>query len=181
MALRKASSYSLRKARPFTRTSRKKSKAYIKTVPVSKIAKLNMGNQKDSDQGKHPFVVKYVSEMNMQVRDNALEACRMFIHKVLEEQVPGQYFLNVKVYPHHLLRENKTAAGAGADRISSGMKHSYGIVIGRAAMVKNGSDIFVISCANDKAARCARKALQQISSKMPAKGRVVMDLGIKNK
>src|SRR3989338_2942885 len=101
MALRKASAYSKKKARPFTRISKNKSKAYIKTVPSSKIAKFNMGNEGDYRAGKHPFSVKLRSDENVQVRDNALESARMLLHKDLEENVPGQYFINVRVYPHH--------------------------------------------------------------------------------
>src|SRR3989344_1371984 len=159
MALRKASSYSKKKARPFTRNSRSKGKAYIKTIPFAKIAKFNGGNQKDYEQGKHKFVVRLISEENVQIRDNALEAARMFVIKMLDEGALGQYYLLVRVHPHHMLRENKTAAGAGADRLSSGMKHSYGIVIGRAGFVKPGQEVFFVSCTNDKAARVARKAL----------------------
>ena len=153
MALRKASAYSKKKARPFTRISRSKSKAYIKVTPYSKVVKLTMGNAQDYKLGKHKFAVKLISGENVKIRDNALESARMHLHKQLEEKIPGQYYWLLKVYPHHFLRENKTAAGAGADRLSSGMKHSYGIVIGRAAFVKNGQEIFVVFCEDDRDAR----------------------------
>jgi len=175
MALRKASAYSKKKARPFTRNSRKAGKAYIKTVPVSKIAKYNGGNQKDFESGKHPYQIKLITEERVQIRDNALEAARMFVIKMLDAGAIGQYYLMVKVHPHHMLRENKTAAGAGADRLSSGMKHSYGIVIGRAAMVNPGQEVFFISCANEKSARVARDALQDIKSKLPGRSRVIFE------
>lgn len=175
MALRKASSYSKRKARPFTRTSRASAKAYIKTVPVAKIAKYVGGSQKDYEHGKHPFTVKLVAELRVQMRDNAIEAARQYVIKRLETEVIGQYFLTVKVHPHHMLRENKTAAGAGADRMSSGMKHSYGVVIGRAALISPGQEIFFISCASEKAARVAREAISEIKSKLPGKNRVVFE------
>lgn len=173
MALRKASAYSKKRARPFTRRSRTKQKAYIKTVPGIKIAKFQMGNQKAFLEGKHPFIVRLISDERVQVRDNALEACRIFVNKVLDTDALGQYFFTVKVYPHHILRENKTAAGAGADRLSSGMKHSYGITIGRAAIVNTGKDIFFVSCENEKAARVAREALQDIKAKLPCRSRIL--------
>jgi large subunit ribosomal protein L10e len=175
MALRKASAYSKRIARPFTRNSRSKGKAYIKMVPHNKIAKFHIGDQKAYMEGKHPFIVKLIVEDKVQIRDNALEAGRMFVTKMMDEKAIGQYYLAVKVFPHHLLRENKTAAGAGADRISSGMKHSYGIVIGRAAIVKPGQEVFMVSCATEKVAKDAREALKMIKAKIPSRTHVIFE------
>ena len=172
MALRKASSYSRKKARPYTRNSKSKAKAYIKTVPIVKIAKYTSGSARDFEENKHPYVVKLMSDEAIQIRDNALEAARMYLVKMMDRGALGQYFLSVKVHPHHMLRENKTAAGAGADRLSSGMKHSYGIVIGRAAMVKSNQEVFFISCANEKSARIARDALQDIKAKLPCRAKI---------
>lgn len=176
MALRKALAYSKKKARPNTRTSKKKSKAYVRTVPFSKIVKFSGGDLAGYREGKHTHSVKLVSEQWAQIRDNALEACRMFITKQLDTNAPGQYYLEVRVHPHHLLRENKSvAAVAGADRLSSGMTQSFGVVIGRAAIVAAGKDIFAISCANEKTARTARDALSMIKSKVPCKTKVVFE------
>lgn len=175
MALRKASAYSKKKARPFTRTSRSKGKAYIKVVPGVKIAKYTGGNERDFNSGKHTYTVRLMATERAQIRDNALEAARMYVIKILDEKAIGQYFLLVKVHPHHLLRENKTAAGAGADRLSSGMKHSYGIVIGRAAMVSPEQEIFFISCTDDRVARIARDALQEIKAKLPCSSKIIFE------
>ena len=112
-----------------------------------------MGNSKAYREGKHPYVVRLISEEKVQIRDNSLEACRMYVNKMLDKNALGQYYLAIKIYPHHILRENKTAAGAGADRLSSGMKHSYGVTVGRAAIVNAGKEIFFISCENEKASR----------------------------
>jgi len=150
-----------------------KAKTYIKVVPHNKIAKYVMGDQQGYLGGKHTFVVKLIAGERVQVRDNALEASRMFVNKELDKAVPGEYFFEVKTHPHHILRENKTAAGAGADRLSSGMKHSYGVVIGRAAMVPVGKEIFFISCGSEKAARTARTALEKIKSKLPCKTNII--------
>ena len=175
MALRKASSYSKKKARPFTRNSRSKGKAYIKTIPFAKIAKFNGGNQKDYEQGKHKFVVRLISEENVQIRDNALEAARMFVIKMLDEGALGQYYLLVRVHPHHMLRENKTAAGAGADRLSKGMTQAFGVAIGRSAIVSAGDSIAEISCANDKAVKVARAAMAMAKAKVPSRTQVVFE------
>ena len=46
------------------------------------------------------------------------------------------YFFQLRIYPHHILRENPLAAGAGADRMSTGMKCAFGKPISVAARVK---------------------------------------------
>lgn len=173
MALRKASAYSKFQARPFTRISRNKSKSYIKTIPQQKVVKYHIGSQKDFREGKHPYAVTLFSKEKVQVRDNALEAARQALTKVMDEQALGQYYLAVKVFPHHFLRENKTAAGAGADRMSTGMTQSYGIIIGRAAQVRAGQELFMISCSTDKIARIARDALLSVKAKMPCATKIV--------
>ena len=173
MALRKASAYSKKKVRPYTRKSTKKKKAFIKAIPQIKIAKYNMGDRKSSDEGKHPFTVILYSEEKIQIRDTALEACRMAINKSLDKQAPGEYYFVVKVYPHHILRENKIASGAGADRLSSGMTRSFGVAMGRAAIVNSGKEIFFVSCKTEKAARIARDSLAMIKSKIPCRSRIV--------
>ena len=60
MGLRKASAYSKKYARPYTRTSSRKSKAYIKAVPQSKIVKFTMGDQSAFNLKKHPYEVKLI-------------------------------------------------------------------------------------------------------------------------
>jgi large subunit ribosomal protein L10e len=171
-SLRKASSYSKKKVRPFTRKSNRRQKAYIKAIPPSKIVKFQMGNSKAFRQGKHNYSVSLVSKEKVQLRDNALESGRMMIVKVLDKGALGQYNFTINVYPHHILRENKTAAGAGADRLSSGMKHSFGITIGRAAIVNPGKEIFKVTCETEKNARLARDVLMKVKPKMPCKSAI---------
>lgn len=173
MALRKASAYSKKKVRPYTRKSSKKKKAFIKTVPQNKIVKFNMGDMKGYLGGKHEFAVRLVSDEKIQIRDNSLESCRMAVNKALDREIPGDYYFIVKVFPHHILRENKIAAGAGADRLSSGMRHSFGITMGRAAIVGKGKDIFLVSCRNERAARAAKKILGKIKAKVPCRNKII--------
>jgi large subunit ribosomal protein L10e len=174
-SLRKASAYSKNRARIYTRKSGVRKKAFIKTVPGSKIVKFHMGNQKDFNSGKHKYAIKYVSSEKVQIRDNALEACRMLLNKILDREIPGQYFFQIKVYPHNILRENKTAAGAGADRLSSGMKHSFGVTIGRAAVINPGKELFFVTTADKKTIPAIRKAVSKVKPKIPCKGKVVFE------
>jgi ribosomal protein L10e len=176
MGLRKALAYSKKKIRHFTRTSKVKDKAYIKTVPHSKIVKFTGGNQEDFRKGKHNFRVSLIAEEKVQVRDNALESCRMHLVKELDERALGQYYFTVKVHPHNFLRENKTAAAvAGADRISTGMTQSYGTVIGRAAIVSEGQVLFAVTCTNEKIAHVAKDAMTKVKAKVPCRTKVLYE------
>ena len=148
MAKRKASSYSKKYNRPYTRTSKVKSKSYIKVVPPNKVVKYNIGNQKAYNEGKFPYVLKLLSDEQLVIKDLAIEAGRMILTKNLERKLSGKFYLWVKIHPHHILRNNKAAAGAGADRLSSGMKHSFGKPIGIAARVKKDQKIFEIQINN---------------------------------
>jgi len=175
MGLRKAASYSKKYARPFTRNSRRKSQAYIKTIPHVKVAKFSIGNLKDYREGKHKFLVRLVAMGDVQIRDTALEAGRMHVHKILEDKLLGEYFFAVKVHPHHFLRNNKTSGVAGADRMSTGMSHSFGIIEGRAALVPKGKDIFFITCKDEKGARTIRAAVESVKAKMPCAAKVTFE------
>lgn len=175
MPLRKAASYSKRHFTPYTRNSRRKGKAYIRTVPYSKIVRFTFGDQKAFRAGQHKFIIKLVAEQSVLVRDNALEACRMQLHKLLEEGAPGEYFLAVKVQPHHFLRNNKTSGVAGADRLSTGMSHSFGVIEGRAAIVPKGKDIFFVSTSSEKATKIARETLQSLKAKIPGLMKVLFE------
>lgn len=172
-ALRKANAYSKRKVVPFTRISKKKNKAYIKTVPPQKIVKFTMGNENLINQGKLPHTLTVISEDNVQVRHNALEACRQFVNKKLENEFPGNYVFKVLPFPHHIQRENKMLTGAGADRMQTGMQLSFGKAVGKSAILKPGSKIFFIAVANEKALRFARETFKQIKSKLPCRTRIV--------
>ncbi len=60
------------------------------------------------------------------------------------ENTKTDYKFKIKVYPHHHIRENPLASGAGADRMSTGMKKSFGKVIGLAARVKEGQEVMEV-------------------------------------
>jgi len=175
MAIRKAASYSKRKVVPFTRVSKVKNKAYIKAVPPQKIVKFSMGNQQMLSQGKLPHQLTIVSEDYSQIRHNALEACRQFINKEMDNNFFGQYFFRVVSYPHHIQRENKMLTGAGADRMQTGMQLSFGKTVGKAAIVKPGTPLFFIAVTNTKAVSFTREILREVKSKLPCKIKVLYE------
>ncbi len=174
-SLRKANAYSRRHVVPFTRVSKKKQKSYIKVVPPQKIVKFSMGEGKLYNTGKLPHVLKVVSTDSVQLRHNALESCRQFINKKLDKDLAGQYFFKVVPYPHHIQRENKMLTGAGADRMQTGMQLSFGKSMGKAAILKPGSEVFVIALATPKGVVIARHVINQIKPKLPGRTKVLYE------
>jgi large subunit ribosomal protein L10e len=176
MALRKAGSYSSKYTRPYTRRSAKKSKSYIRAVPNQKVVKFRMGDINGFDSGNFKYTLTVLTTEKVQIRDTALEAARQYIHKELEDNYLGQYYLGVQVFPHHILRENKMLTGAGSDRMQTGMAHSFGATIGRAALVKEGGEIFIIAINSEKALIFSREIIRKVKSKLPCTTRVLTDI-----
>ncbi len=163
MGIRPAKCYRKLK-RPWTRQSRKKPrKGYVKGVPFPKITKFQFGNAK----GKFNLMAVLVSDHDVQIRHNSLEAARVSINKVLEKELGLEnYFMKIRVFPHQVIRENAMATGAGADRFQSGMRLSFGHPVGTAARVHKGqvvAEVFVDSAKE----QTARKALKVAKSKLP--------------
>ncbi len=169
MALRKGSAYSKRYARPYTRVSKKRTKSYIKTVPNSKIVKFKMGDLKGFDAGEYPIQIHVISKENCQIRDNSIEAVRQFFNRFLQIKVGKEFYLEVKIYPHHILRENKMLTGAGADRMQTGMSRSFGKTIGRAAFVKPKQTLYIIGVKTQKAEIEARKLIKSVKARLACK------------
>ena len=175
MALRKASSYSKMSVVPYTRTSKQKRLAYIKTVPPQNIVKFTMGNSQMFNEGKFPYKLTVIAEEMGQIRHNALEACRQYLNKELDEALAGQFLFKVISYPHHIQRENKMLTGAGADRMSSGMQLSFGKSMGKAALVKPGTKIFFFAVPTQKALSQARDLFRKVKPKLPLRLKTVSE------
>lgn len=166
MALRKGSAYSKKYARPYTRVSKKRAKSYIKTVPNSRIVKYKMGDQKGFDNGEYPIQLHLVSKEKCQIRDNSLEAIRQYLNRFIQIKVGKEFYLEVKVAPHHILRENKMLTGAGADRMQTGMSRAFGKTMGRAALVKPGQTLYILAVKTPKAEIAARKLIKAIKARI---------------
>jgi len=170
--LRRATAYSKKHVVPYTRTSKQKNKAYIKAIPPSKIVKFSMGNLDLYEAGKFPHVLTLVTTEPIQIRQNALEACRQFINKKLDEGFSGQYFYKIIPFTHHIQRENKMLTGAGADRTQKGMQLSFGRTIAKAAILRKNEGIMMVAVATPKAVSIVRHVLKQIKSKLPCKTKI---------
>lgn len=169
MALRKGSAYSKRYARPYTRVSKKRTKSYIKTVPNARIVKYKMGDIQGFDKGEFPVELHIISKENCQVRDNSIEAIRQYLNRFLQIKVGKEFYLEVKIVPHHILRENKMLTGAGADRMQTGMSRAFGKTMGRAALVKPNQTLYIVGVKNVKAEIEARKLIRSIKARIACK------------
>ena len=160
--IRKFAAYR-RLERPYTRISKFKKQSYIKANPRVNIIRFAMGNTKKT----FPYRLDLISKDNLQIRQNAIESARMGCNRVLEKKIgKPAYHFKIRIYPFHILRENPLAAGAGADRFSTGMKHSFGKAMGNAARIKKGKVLLSVGV-NKQNIPVAREALKRAQNKLP--------------
>jgi len=160
--LRNANAYR-RIKRAYTRTSKYKKKAFIKGVPGSKIHLFDMGNL----HTKFPLKFKLVAVEDINLRHNALEAGRMTATHLLAGKYGKKGFaLHIHAVPHHIMRENPLATGAGADRMQKGMKNCFGKPIGRSCQVKKGK-VLMSAEVPEGGETFAKEALRKASCKFP--------------
>ena len=157
----------------FTRVSNNPSDSFITGIPQSKLSTFDMGAMKPEFDTQASIVLK----ADVQVRHNALDAARIQAQKTLEKNVGvANYFFKVRPYPHHIMRENVQASGAGADRVSDGMRRAYGKPIGRAARVNRGQKLFSIFFSKtDQRLEMVKKALKQANKKLPGGKMIVIE------
>ena len=161
--LRKFCAYR-RLERPYTRRSKFVEKSYVKANPALKIVRFEMGAPPSKS---FDYVLNLKPKAALQIRHDALESARQTSNRFLESSVgKNDYFMKIMVYPHHVLRENPLAAGAGADRMSTGMQKSFGKPIGFAAQVKEGKILCSLSV-DEQHLETARKAMKRFSHKIP--------------
>jgi large subunit ribosomal protein L10e len=156
--------------RPYTRISKFRKKAFVRTRPASKVVRYEMGNPK----GNFNCTVDLISRQALQIRHNAIESARQSSNKVLEKYVgKSNYHMKIRIYPHHVLRENPLASGAGADRMSTGMQLSFGKPIGCAAQVKEGQTVVTLKL-DKQHLQFARAAMKRFSFKFPGRYSVLV-------
>ncbi|MDT7875923.1 50S ribosomal protein L16 [Sulfolobaceae archaeon RB850M] len=145
-------------------------KEYIPGVPMPKITKFTMGNP----NGDYDYEVRLVSTEKGQIRHNALEASRVLALKYLTKKLASEqnFFLVVTKYPHHVIRENKMMAFAGADRLQDGMRLSFGKPIGTAARIERLGDIIMYVRVKKEHLQFAKEALRMAASKVSIRTRI---------
>ena len=142
-------------------------------VPYSKITNFVQGNQKRDFE----IELRLIAKESCQIRHTALEAARVSVNrKMIEATGEAGYYLQIRPYPHQVIREHKMATGAGADRISSGMRAAFGRPVGTAARVKFGDIIMVGRTSADKAS-VLREALHKAAIKLPTPCKIEVTKG----
>ncbi|EZQ06952.1 50S ribosomal protein L10e [Candidatus Acidianus copahuensis] len=151
---------------PYTR------KEYIPGVPMPKITKFTMGDPRK----EYDYEVKLILKQIGQIRHNALEAARVIAFKQIAKMIGNEtdFFLWVLKYPHHVIRENKMMAFAGADRLQDGMRLSFGKPIGTAARILKQGDTLMVLKVKKEHVEFAKKAFKVASSKLPIDTEIIV-------
>jgi|TARA_B100000315_G_scaffold35048_1_gene29717 large subunit ribosomal protein L10e len=137
-------------------------KEYEKGSPNVRIAKFTSGTARDD----YDLKLRLVSTEKVQIRHFAIEAARVSANKIIADEEVS-YLLEVKIYPHVILRENKMIATAGADRLQEGMRRAYGKPVALAARVNIGDSILDLSIMKEQLST-AVAAFKTAGSKLPA-------------
>jgi len=167
MARKPASMYRALKDRAYTR------REYMGGIPGSKIVQFDMGNLTED----FPVSLTLLVKEACQIRHSALESARIAANRFLLRDVGRlNYHLKLLVYPHHVLRENKQATGAGADRVSDGMRRAFGRAVGTAARVHAGQKVMSLEV-RPRHFPQAKDALRRAGSKLPTPCKIVVEKG----
>lgn len=149
--------------RPYTRVSKYKKRNFVRSRPNITLVKYDMGDLTKV----FPWELTLISKDALQIRHNALESARMTSNRLLEKVIGKTgWKMKVNVFPHHVLRENPLASGAGADRMSTGMQKSFGKSMGTAAQIKKGQRVFTVWTTRPNI-ETAKKALERAGKKLP--------------
>lgn len=146
---------------------------FLGGVPASRITQFDMGN-KNMD---FPIQLSLIANEACQVRHNSLEAARISANRAMEKLAgSANYRLRVRVYPHVVIRENKQATGAGADRVSQGMRASYGKNVGTCARLDANQIVMTIDTMKQYLLQ-AKKALRKAGMKLSTSCSVNVEKG----
>jgi len=167
MPTRSGSVYRKAKDRAYTR------KEYMKGIPGPKITIFDMG-----DAGaEFELALSLVAKERAQITHAAMEAARIASNRHLSNEAGRTgYHLKIRTYPHQVLRENKMATGAGADRVQDGMRKSFGKIIGTAVRAEKGQKLITVRT-NVVNFQTAKDALKRASNKLPLGCRIEVDKG----
>jgi len=155
------------KGQPTTR------REYMGGIPSSRITQFDLGNK----TGEFPIQLSLIANEQCQIRHTALESARISANRVMDKQVGTlNYHLKIRIYPHNVLRENKQATGAGADRVSQGMRAAYGKTVGTAARVRKNQVIMTIDTTKQYFAN-AKDALRKAGMKLPTPCKINIEKG----
>ncbi len=145
-------------------------KKFARGFPPPKIVKFTMGDTK----GTFEVEAKLIALKRAQIRHVALEAARVATNRVLIDKLVNDYLLQIRPYPHIILRENKMIFGAHADRLQQGMRRSFGKAIGTAARVEPDQTLITVKV-KANAVETAKESLKRGSAKLPIPCKITVE------
>jgi large subunit ribosomal protein L10e len=149
---------------------------YITGIPGSKVAQNQMGD-KQADAEDYPVQISLEVEEEVQIRHGSLEASRLSANRhMIKELGEGNYKMVLRKFPHQVIRENKQATGAGADRVSDGMRQAFGKPVGTAARIQKNETVFTCYC-NPEDAPTVKDAFRRAYNKISPPCRIVVEKG----
>ena len=161
MARKPAKMYRRVKGPSFTR------RKYTGGVPNNRILQFHVGNRRAAETGQFEMELELCVDEPCQIRHTALEAACCIQLDNSKCGWASRICPSAHTYPHQILRENKQATGAGADRVSQGMRCAFGKNVGTAARVKRGQRFISIKC-HPKDYLAAKDALRKAGMKVPS-------------
>ena len=147
-------------------------KEYMGGIPGMRISQWDVGDLKT----RFPVRIHLVADEQCQIRHIALEAARIAATRQIQKKAGTAFHLKLRLYPHNVLRENKIATGAGADRISEGMRAAFGTPAGMAARVHPGTKVFTLETTEANVEH-AKEALRKAGSKLPTPWHFEIEVG----
>ena len=166
--------YSKWTRRPFQyKRSSNRRREYARGGAQSKIQRYWGGN-KDIAWEDWELVIGLKCDMQVQISANALEAIRITVNSALQKYLGRNgYRFRVRPKPFQKYRENRMLAFAGADRVQSGMRNSFGRSTGVCARVRAGAIICEVG-ANLRNLSLIRDRLRIASMKVPCSCTIVV-------
>jgi len=162
MGRRPAHCYRFIKNKPYPKSR------FCRGVPDPKIRTYDLGARK-ADVDSFPLCIHVVSQELEQISSEALEAARIQANKYMVKKSNKEAFhMRIRVHPFHVIRINKMLSCAGADRLQTGMRQSWGKPYGTVARVKIGQ-ILLSMRTKENTKAVAMEALRRAKFKFPGR------------
>ena len=153
--------------------SRSHRKEFVRGGADSKIRLYDIGmrNRPTTD---YEICVGMITKRSRRISHFTLEAIRITVTRRLQDALGKEGFhLRVRIHPYDTYREHAMMAFAGADRLSSGMRKSFGRPVGRCARVAAGQLLMEVGC-DLKAITVVKEAFRVASNKVTGAARTVL-------
>ena len=167
MGRRPARCYRYFKSRPYPKSR------FCRGVPDPRIQRFETG-KRDACTQDLPCCVKLILLERENISGESLEAARVSTNRyMMKTTTKDSYHIRINLHPFHVIRINKMLSTAGADRLQTGMRHSFGKPDGTVARAYFGAQIMQIRCAHQHV-KNAVEAFRRGSYKFAGHVRVVV-------